>query len=498
MKLTPSSAVVKASLAGHSWVGVLTGALLYLVCLSGTVAVFSQELERWEQPAVIESASYDPAAIDTALASLAARAPELTEHVYVTLPSESMPRLTVSTEKEGWFVGADGSLGDSAGPDWTHLLLNLHIYLHLPSTVGLVLVSALGALLFGLILSGFLAHPRIFKDAFALRVRGSRQLEQTDIHNRLSVWGAPFHVVIALTGAYFGLVGPLLSVAASAYHHGDKEAAFASVFGDEPELDQEIGPPAVARSLQALETIAPRGKPILITIHGMRTPRQLVEIYAAQPGRLIYSENHRFDSRGAYLGKAGFSDGAIGRQIVYSTYRAHFGRFGGFPVKVAYGLFGFALTVVTVTGVNIWLARRKARDFVDDVWTGVVWGAPAALALTALTEVLFDVPSTALFWTALATSVCWALWRRDETRCARELRALSALLLGALLLGYGLEFGSAAASKAALGVNAVLAATALVMAALAREPGRYGEPPVCVGMLTAPEESPDAPSRASN
>ena len=69
--------------------------------------------------------------------------------------------------------GPDGSLGEPVAHDWTHLLLNLHIYLHLPSTLGLIVVGALGAMLFGLIVSGFLAHPRIVKDAFRLRLGGS-------------------------------------------------------------------------------------------------------------------------------------------------------------------------------------------------------------------------------------------------------------------------------------------------------------------------------------
>jgi hypothetical protein len=185
---------------------------------------------------------------------------------------------------------------------------------------------------------------------------------------------------------------------------------------------------------------------------------------------MIYSENYRFDLGGNYLGKAGFSDGEIGRQIVYSTYRAHFGHFGGFPVKIAYGILGLALTVVSVTGTNIWLARRKARAYLDDLWAGVFWGAPAALALTAVTEVLLGFPSTLLFWLALLASIVWALRRRDPGGSARELRAAAATLLAVLLVGHLLAFGKSAIGPPALGVNAALLAIALAMAAFARRP----------------------------
>jgi uncharacterized iron-regulated membrane protein len=38
-------------LAGHSALGLAFAALIYLVCFSGSIAVFTQEFTRWEQPA---------------------------------------------------------------------------------------------------------------------------------------------------------------------------------------------------------------------------------------------------------------------------------------------------------------------------------------------------------------------------------------------------------------------------------------------------------------
>jgi len=37
-------------LAGHSALGLAFAALIYIVCLTGTVSVFLMELQRWEQP----------------------------------------------------------------------------------------------------------------------------------------------------------------------------------------------------------------------------------------------------------------------------------------------------------------------------------------------------------------------------------------------------------------------------------------------------------------
>lgn len=467
MRFTPSSALVKQSLAGHSWIGLLVGTLMYLICLSGTLAVFYEELERWEQPQIAELDEVEPAAAERAMHALAERAPSDSEHHYLVFPTPAMPRLRAETDDGGWFVTPDGSLIEPIAHDWTHMLVNLHLYLHLPQTLGLTIVGALGALLCALIVSGFFAHPRIFKDAFKLRFGGSRHLEQADIHNRLSVWGAPFHLIIAVTGAYFGLYAMTTFGISLVSYDGDPQAVTTDIFGDEPGLEAAVQPLGVASALESLEEIAPGTEPIFLVAHEPGQRSQFMDVYSQHPDRLIYGEAYRFDAAGNYVGREGFSDGEIGKQMLYSTYRLHFGHFGGFPVKVLYGVLGMALTIVAVTGTNVWLARRRRTDYVNDLWSGFVWGTPAALVGAAITQVLFGVPSTTIFWGLLAAAVAYAVWLKSDHSAARHLKYATAALLLALLLGYGFRFGSAAVSTAALGINITLLLTAAVFGALA-------------------------------
>ena len=50
----------------HSTIGLVVAAILYLVCISGTIAVFYPEFERWEQPNIPEFSTLSPQAIDNA------------------------------------------------------------------------------------------------------------------------------------------------------------------------------------------------------------------------------------------------------------------------------------------------------------------------------------------------------------------------------------------------------------------------------------------------
>lgn len=464
MKLGLPPKLVKQALAGHSWLGITVGALMYVVCLTGTLSVFYPNFERWEQPQIHESLDYNPEVLELAFNGFMANDEIRTPHMYVNMPTTFIPRTVVTTEEQGWFVNADGSIGDAEEHGWTEFLIDMHLYLTIPGALGLILVSSLGAMLCGLIVSGFLSHPSIFKDAFKLRLDGKSRLEQVDIHNRLSVWGAPFHLLIAITGAYFGLVIPLLGVAS--YITGqDQDEIVAAVFGTEPEIHQQ-GEFQISTALRNLQDIAPDATPFRMIVHDSGTPGQFLEILASHPNRMIYSENYRFDRNGEFLGKSGFSDGEVGKQVVYSMYYLHFGHFGGLGVQLIYFALGFALTVVSVTGINIWLKKRAFSDAWNDIWVGIVWGLPIVLLFSAVTRFLFGFVSVPLVWLNLMLLVAYCLHMKAEVKSKAHLQLTSMTLIAVLLLIHIAKFGAASFSPAGALINGGLLLSMLVLGLL--------------------------------
>lgn len=465
MNLKPSPALVKSSLSAHSVIGLVIGFLMYLVCLTGALVVFKDVIQRWEQPEVAEFSEFDSSSIETALNDYLGSHEQMPESLYVVLPTDHERRMHLSDGEGEWLLREDGSLGPEPREGLAHMLMELHYHLHLPSSIGLLLVSALGVMLLGLIISGLLAHPRIFKDAFRFRLGGSRRLEQADIHNRLSVWGLPFHLMIALTGAFFGLAGLLVLVAAPAYYGGDREALIADIYGGDPVVEAPLQQVDVAAALADLQQRAPEAEPIYLVVQKPNTSGQFLEIAASLPGRLVYSEMYRYGADGTFIDYQRLSDGIAGRQILYSVYRVHFGHFGGermtLWVKLAYLLLGLALTVVSVTGVNIWLARRGGRDWVNDFWCAGVWGTPVAIALAALGSVLGNMPPIALFLAGLAACLGLCLYQRDEIRSAVLLKWTSGGLLLLLVAAHGLIYPA----QFGLGIVLVVHTVALLLAA---------------------------------
>ncbi|MDY6942943.1 MAG: PepSY-associated TM helix domain-containing protein [Pseudomonadota bacterium] len=461
-----SPATVRRSLSAHSGIGLVVGALMYLICLTGTLVVFFEEFERWEQPQVTENTDYSGSQIDAAIANFLKQSASLPETVYVVLPSVAMPRLHLSAGDEEWFVDADGTLGIRSEARWTRMLQSLHIQLHLPTVPGVIFVGALGVFLCSLIFSGLLAHPTIVRDAFRLRTGGAGRLAKVDLHNRLSVWGLPFHLMIALTGAFLGLVSLFYAGVAETFHDGDREQVFAQMYGSDPVVFvQEAVSPDVDSALRSLALVDPKAEPMYVALMHPGTRRQYVEIAARVPRRLIYSEIYRFTSAGEYMNRQALSDGPRGRQVAYSVYRLHFGNFAGLWVKLLYGLMGLALTAICVTGVNIWLAKRAYRSAVNDLWAGFVWGAPLALSVAA-SGALLGVTPLPVFALGLFTACLLGVILQDERKTARWLVWALAGGLAAVAVIHLARFGIQTQTGATGWVNGTLIAVALVAAVL--------------------------------
>ncbi|SNT27358.1 PepSY-associated TM helix domain-containing protein [Sphingopyxis indica] len=433
---------VQRALHAHAAIGLIASALLYLVCLTGTVVVLYQEWQRIEQPDAPEMLTIAPDAVQKAAAAVLAseKGKPGTTHLYVHMPVPGLPRTTITTDSQAVHANADGTI---AGPEenaWSEFLLAAHYALNIPGLVGMTIVGILGVMIVALSLSGVIAHPRIFRDAFRLRARDNQGVGLADWHNRLSVWSLPFALAIALTGAMIGLGSVGAYGLATVFYKGDVEAAYAPIFGDEPPPDAAPAPLAdIAGPLAWIAAEHPAVRPTYVIVHDPQTRGQHVQIIAEHPQRLIYGETYNFAADGRFEGSTGLSDGHLGQQLAASTYNLHFGNYGGLPVKLAYIVFGLALTVVVATGTSIWLGKRERRGLREprlrSLWDAVLWGVPLALALTFLVRLFAGngAPLAALFWT-LAALIPLAAAIRPLPRPKPYLKAaLGAALIACLL-----------------------------------------------------------------
>lgn len=467
---------VRAMLAGHSALGLAFAALIYIVCLSGTVSVFLHELHRWEQPnaprlaetpspdvvAAVVSNGYDQAKMDNAAHDL-----------FVMGPSHRTPWLTVSYHDHetgvsgNWLADTNGNLVTRIETPWTQFVADLHMHLHLPRTWGLFLVGLTGVALLSSLISGLLSHPRLFKDAFALRWGGSKRLQEADLHNRLGVWGLPFHVVVSLTGALLGLSTLIVGVLAMAAYDGDSEKAFAAILGPQPSADETAAPlPDIAALIRKVQSEHPDAAFVSINVGHIGHAGQIVSLGLKRPGHLPFSEAYHFDGNGNARGVTGMEDGSVGQQILGVLQPLHFGWFGGLPVKLAYGILGLAITIVTHTGVTIWLARRRDKGRPvprwERIWAAVGWGQPFAFGIAAVAAFAGGGAGhiLATYGGGCLVALLLATVTRSGAQTTRVLRIFSGLALLSVVAMHVRTWGVSPEDAMATAVNVSIAVIA--------------------------------------
>src|SRR5262245_21931623 len=210
----------KLMVAVHGWSGAVLGLLLYAVIVTGTAAVFSQEIKLWSAGALTAS---DPFArpIDSLVRRLAADTPaeyrdDLTIvrsgsghlgfffHHHVTVDGrvreqgvlyEVAADDRIIARREGF--GADVFAADTASA-LGRFFVELHVRLHLPDPWGLILTGVLGIAMLAAAVSALLMHRHLIKDIFTLRP-GQRLVSLRDLHTVAGTWLLPHAFVLAFT-----------------------------------------------------------------------------------------------------------------------------------------------------------------------------------------------------------------------------------------------------------------------------------------------------------
>lgn len=439
---------VRAVLKGHSALGLAFAAALYIVCLTGSLAVFARELQRWENPGAPRLEQVSPEAVQAAFAEAVARTKDV-EHVYINLPGADLPWLQITTDAKGddhhWIADENGKLTGEAPSSFSEFLTRLHIYLHLPRTWGIFLVGLTGVALLSSLISGLLAHPRIFRDAFHLRIGGSRRLQEADLHNRLGVWALPFHVTVSLTGALLGLTTIIVGVLGLAMFQGDTAKVYDLFVPPHPKDDPRPAPILDLRPMFAqMQRVAPNGHTEYLMVEHPREQGGAVLFNVADgSNRLSDTDAYTFDRSGKlYFSKKAAANN-LGEQILGSLGILHFGWFGGGIVKIAYCLLGLGLTYLAASGVTIWLARRRDKGRPaprwERVWAATVWSQPLGLTAAGFVGLIGasgTVGMAIAIWGAVTVAMLLAAIRVPAAALSRTGKLATAALLVLLALAH--------------------------------------------------------------
>lgn len=437
--------LVAAARAGHAALGLGAAAFLYLVVLSGTLLMFAPQIDRAQQAAAPKPGKVSPALVQQALQNLPGE-PESWRRITLQYPRAGLPQLVlVAQPREPGMAhrfAADGAGALTAlKPAWTDFLKSLHLHLLVPGESGEILVGLFGIALLALVLGGLLSYPRMFREAFVFRAGAHDGIRQADIHHRLGVWAAPFHVTLAFTGAFMALALPIAAVVGQAGYGAGPATVGKALLGPSPGRDRTpVAQPDLAAILAQVDGGSPDAIQRVVLLNPAWRSR-LVRVDVAQPQRLAYGDRIYFDSAGHNITPGGLLDQRPGLGFYSAMVGLHFGNYGGYLLQIVYGLLGLGLCTIVASGLRQWLARKRARGQprprTERIWAGWVWGGALALAASwtaAVASERLAHSAGSVFGMTLILALLAALLLRDEVLVRRFLGAAFILCLATSLV----------------------------------------------------------------
>ncbi|MFT3966201.1 MAG: PepSY-associated TM helix domain-containing protein [Sphingobium sp.] len=419
----------KAMVAVHGWSGILLGLLLYAVVLTGTAAVFAEEIGIWSAGHVSTRSAFEQPVSNT-LRTLGARTPakyhedvDLFEvgdgglgvffHRHEMEAGELISRgVFYAVDKDGRVTDERAGTGEEVfGPRndnaLSAFLVDTHVRLHVPNPWGLILTGILGLSMLVAAISGLLIHRHLFKDIFTLRRDASPVLVNRDKHSVAGTWSLPFAFILAFTGSFFSFFGTIgVPIVAMAAFGGNVQALQEAVFGNPGKPDARIvgignfdritsdaiGRAGTVPTFIAIEHFG-RADSKVTTYHPPRSR-------SIEPMTLLYNgATADFEQVKPLIGPRPSAGGTLA--AIMSP--LHFGNFAGILSKAIWFGLGFAMCYVTYTGLRLWLVRRqdgpRSLDWLERMTAVVGLGLPLALAASAAAFLLAMPRGTALWWT---------------------------------------------------------------------------------------------------
>jgi uncharacterized iron-regulated membrane protein len=337
----------------HLVVGVLTGAALLVLGLSGAVLVLRPDFEGSQSAELAPAPSGAAPSLDALLEAARRRHPGFAV-TGLSLPGGGAAARVGMLDTTGGAleVLVDPRRGRVVGSRWTdrsplHALRLLHTELYLGAR-GRVIVGLLGL---WLVLQGvtglYLWWPLMKRPRWGFTVRWARPwpVMGRDLHKALGAASLVFHVPIAATGALLGIT-----------------ALSPGAVDGEPTVSSS--PPSLGtRNVEKLAREAERAMPGARITAFRFLPGPVVAVTMRAPGEL--------DPHGASLVVV---DATSGRVVTVRdsrlrpwTYRLwadakalHVGAVGGLTVRALYVLGGLASAVLALSGYVLALARARA------------------------------------------------------------------------------------------------------------------------------------------
>ncbi len=369
----------------HLWLGIGSGLILFVVCLSGTIYTFHSEIDE-----LMNSSNYHvevPTQQGVAALPIAYLKRILATHVdghisSVTVPAHPTEVYRFSVKKEGERRGTTYLLNPYTGAflgstktgtyEFFMVMFRLHRWLLLDMSIGRPIVGWSTVVFVVIIVTGLVIwvpqKAKSWKQGLRIKWSGQWKRINHDLHNSLGFYTAIFLLIMALTGLQWSFdwyrsgLKSMLGVQASQQQHSENSGKPSQTVKD------SVSQTFDTLSIEALLALAERELPY----HGAyqvslpSSGQQGVNIRKYHLGFFASPSADQLTLDGAsgkVLSKVIFSDQPFNERVAASIKALHVGDVLGTFSKIIYFISCLIATSLPVTGTIIWInkLRKKAK-----------------------------------------------------------------------------------------------------------------------------------------
>lgn len=349
----------------HSWIGLKLSLFMSFILITGTLAVFGQEIDwlfnaQMRAPEVVAEeeiawgASYDSLQRVYPQARLISldRYHNDAFALHATLITEWGENTYL------WFAPADGEfLGARSFYGVHRFLRNVHRHLMLPINYGVPIVTSLAFPLLISLIAGFVVYKKFWRGFFRWpRFNRKPRIWLGDLHRLVGLWMSWFVALIALTSVFY--LAEELGWRGSPFPQASEQLQARSRAMPEGFSGDDLDR-AVAEARQTLPGFEVRR--IIFPGNDAR-PIAIQGDYSAMLVRpranTVYVDPTSLRAVGSFTGE----ELDFYTRISEAADPLHFGYFGGFFTQLLWFVFGALMSGLSITGVMIYSARIRTGE----------------------------------------------------------------------------------------------------------------------------------------
>lgn len=365
----------------HSFTGIITGLMLFLICWTGTFAVLSSEFDWLVIPEVRQPVSEQtnwPAIWAGSYGQNDGDTFFVQSPLYAGMPATAL----VKRPDEGGILrlidpGSGQVVADINAYTLQRFFRDMHRRIFYPMPWGLYIVGFFGLTLLISLMAALVFYKHWWRRFFQFRAKNLRSL-LSSAHKTLGLWSIWFIIIISVTGLWYVFESVRVEFVDGVINYaGDAKSSVIAV--DPPRSGNiEIDAKKAFEKLQ------------------QQYPELDITLVQAQEGGVLYAQGQTgwpvVRSRANQI----FYD-AVADTVIYQQHARdlpvywlwsdmadplHFGNFAGLPVKIIWFVFGLILSGIILTGT--YLHARRVQQHIGDSRQYHWRGTQAATIVTVL------------------------------------------------------------------------------------------------------------------